>query len=87
MSKYYSSNISDSIPDKVHVIYGTRQSGKTYYEFNKKLQAKEMFEEYNLKQKICRFQRKIISISYISEMNYKPQVRFDLKRKNIYSFL
>lgn len=31
MTKYYNKDI----PDKVHVIYGNRQSGKTYYEFNK----------------------------------------------------
>ena len=43
--------------------------------------AKEMFEEYNLKQKICRFQGKIVAISYVSEENYKPQVRFDLENK------
>ena len=45
------------------------------------MSAKEMFEEYNLKQKICRFQGKIISISYISEKYYKPQVSFNLKQK------
>lgn len=45
------------------------------------MSAKEMFEEYNLKQKICRFQRKIIEISYVSKKEYKPQVIFNLEQK------
>lgn len=45
------------------------------------MSAKEMFEEYNLKQKICRYKGKIDSISYITKENFKPQVSFNLKTK------
>lgn len=38
MTKYY----NKEIPTEIHFIYGSRQSGKTYYEF------KKLKEEYNI---------------------------------------
>lgn len=41
MTKYYNKDI----PDKVHAMYGGRQSGKTYYEFNKIIKENERLKE------------------------------------------
>lgn len=77
MSKYY----NKKIPIEINVVYGGRQSGKTYYEFNKIKQENIRLKEelktykyyYNLISKRCNLLKKeleqLVSNSDISEYN------------------
>lgn len=45
MNKYYNKDI----PDEVHVIYGSRQSGKTYCDLKQFENLKQRIRSYNIK--------------------------------------